>query len=183
MKVRKTNLEGCLVIEPDKFTDNRGYFFESFNQKKFDEATGEKIDFVQDNQSRSRYGVLRGLHYQNAPHAQSKLVRVLSGKILDVVVDIRKDSQTFSQAFCLELSGDNNLQIFVPKGFAHGFITLSDSVEMVYKCDRYYHPKSEGGIYYDSPEFKIDWKVPKKDIILSEKDKGLPKLIEAVYQF
>jgi len=140
MKISKTRIKGCFVIEPKIFKDHRGHFLESFNQKKFEEVTGIAVRFIQDNQSWSHYGVLRGLHFQNAPHAQSKLVRVLSGRILDVAVDLRRESSTFGQQYSIELTRENNHQMFVPKGFAHGFVVLSEKAEVVYKCDEYYHP-------------------------------------------
>ncbi|WP_224488203.1 dTDP-4-dehydrorhamnose 3,5-epimerase [Robertkochia flava] len=179
MKVTETGLAGCFVIEPRVFEDDRGYFFESFNHKEFEKAVCRPVNFVQDNQSFSSKGVIRALHYQLGEHAQAKLVRVLSGKVLDVAVDLRKDSKTFGQHFSIELSADNKRQLFIPRGFAHGFIVLSETAEFFYKCDNYYNKASEGGIIYNDPELNIDWILPKEEILLSEKDAQLPKLKEA----
>ena len=177
MKVLKTDIEGVLIIEPDVFGDCRGYFMESFSQRKFSEQVAD-VTFVQDNESKSSYGVVRGLHFQKPPHTQSKLVRVVSGKVLDVAVDIRKGSPTFGKHVAVELSGDNHRQIFIPKGFAHGFAVLSDVAVFQYKCDEYYAPESEGAVAWDDPDLAIDWKLPKEDIRLSEKDKANPNLKE-----
>jgi dTDP-4-dehydrorhamnose 3,5-epimerase len=174
----KTELEGVLVFEPKVFPDDRGYFFESYNKKVFEEA-GLNYDFVQDNQSRSTYGVLRGLHYQLEPHAQTKLVRVLEGRILDIAVDIRKDSKTYTKWIGVELSHENFKQLLVPKGFAHGFVVLSDIAVVSYKCDAFYNKDAEGGIRFDDHELKIDWKIPHKDIKVSEKDLKNPLLKDA----
>lgn len=176
MRIEQTPLKDCFLIHDDMVKDERGYFFESFNKKKFFEATGLDISFVQDNQSCSSYGVLRGLHFQAGKHAQSKLVRVLDGKVLDVVVDIRPASPTYAQSFTVELSGSSETQLFIPKGFAHGFIVLSKTATFFYKCDNYYNKEAESGITYDDPELKIDWKVEPDAIILSEKDKAHPTL-------
>jgi dTDP-4-dehydrorhamnose 3,5-epimerase len=176
MKVVSTNLKDCYIIEPSVYKDERGYFFESFNKKNFLEKTGLTVDFVQDNQSKSSYGVLRGLHFQKGDSAQAKLVRVLSGKVLDVAVDLRKDSPTFKKCFSIELTAENKKQLFVPRGFAHGFVVLSDEAEFFYKCDNYYNKDSEGGIIYNDQELNIDWKIDKKDIIVSEKDLNLHHL-------
>ncbi|WP_335965903.1 dTDP-4-dehydrorhamnose 3,5-epimerase [Galbibacter sp. PAP.153] len=178
MKIKETKLKGCFVIEPQVFYDDRGYFYESFHQKKFEQVIGEAINFVQDNQSFSRKGVLRGIHFQKGEYAQAKLVRVLQGKVLDVVVDLRKDSETFGQYETIELSADNKKQLFVPRGFGHGFITLSETSEFAYKCDAPYHKESEGGIVFNDKTLKINWKFPKSEIIVSEKDKELPPLEE-----
>lgn len=174
MKVEATTIEGCYILEPIILTDERGYFFESFNQDKFDEVIGSAIRFVQDNQSKSSKGVLRGLHYQKREHAQAKLVRVLDGEVLDVVVDLRKDSVSYKKVFITTLSQKNKKQLFIPRGCAHGFLTLSDAAIFFYKCDNFYHRESEAGLRYDDPEFSIDWKLPDSEIIISEKDKLLP---------
>jgi len=176
MKVTETRLKGCLIIEPQIFWDSRGYFFESFNKVKFEQLTGYKTNFIQDNQSSSTYGVIRGLHFQKGEYAQAKLVRVLEGKVFDVAVDLRKDSETYRQWFGLELSAENNLQILIPKGFAHGFSVLSDRAVLVYKCDNVYHKEAEGGIRFDDALLNIDWKIPEKERVLSEKDLALPFL-------
>ena len=175
-----TKLEGCFVIEPTIFEDKRGYFFESFNQEKFNEAAGLDINFVQDNESYSTKGVLRGLHYQTGDFAQAKLVRVIKGKVLDVAVDLRKDSETFGQHVTVELSEENKKQFFVPRGFAHGFVVLSDTAIFSYKCDNYYNKSSEGGIIYNDPTLHIDWELPEKSLIVSEKDVVLPTLENAI---
>jgi len=170
MKITTTAIEGVVILEPEVFGDERGYFFESFSQREFEEKVC-KTTFVQDNESSSRYGVLRGLHFQKPPHAQAKLVRVVKGKVLDIAVDIRKGSPTFGHHVSTELSGENKRQLFIPRGFAHGFAVLSDEVVFQYKCDRYYVPHSEGGILWNDPALGIDWKLPAEDVILSEKDK------------
>ncbi len=175
MPFHKTDIPGLLVFEPSVFEDSRGYFFESYNEKIFREA-GIDFRWVQDNQSSSVYGVIRGLHYQLPPFAQSKLIRVLRGKILDVVVDIRKGSPTFGKSYCKELSAKNKRQLFIPKGFAHGFSVLSEKAEVLYKCDGFYNKESESGIIYNDPELNIDWQLPPKDAIISDKDKQLPSL-------
>lgn len=176
MKIRETGISGLVVIEPDVFGDSRGYFMESFSCRKFMELTGIDVNFVQDNESKSSYGVLRGLHFQRPPHAQSKLVRVVSGRVLDVAVDLREGSPTYGKHYAIELSGDNHLQMFIPKGFAHGFAVLSEEAVFQYKCDEYYAPQSEGGIAWDDPDLAIDWKVPSGSIRLSEKDRNNPIL-------
>ncbi|MEN7546664.1 dTDP-4-dehydrorhamnose 3,5-epimerase [Rapidithrix thailandica] len=178
MKFIETELQGLYIIEPRVFEDNRGLFFESFNERVFQEYTGIECDFVQDNHSYSTYGVLRGLHFQKGEHMQAKLVRTISGKVLDIVVDIRKESPTYGKSFSVELSAENRKQLFVPKGFAHGFVVLSDSAEFVYKCDTFYHPASESGIIYNDEQLALDWKVPEKDLIVSDKDLELPKFEE-----
>ena len=170
MNYIKTALDGVFIIEPKIFGDNRGYFFESFRQDEF-EKNISKTTFVQDNESKSSYGVLRGLHYQKPPYTQSKLIRVVKGTVLDVAVDIRKYSPTFGKHICVELSDDNHRQLFIPRGFAHGFVVLSPEAVFQYKCDNYYAPQSEGAIIWNDPDLAIDWKIPEKDIILSEKDK------------
>lgn len=169
-----TQFDGLWVIEPKVFGDSRGYFFESFNQKAFKEATGIVANFVQDNQSKSSFGVLRGLHLQLGEYAQAKLVRVLSGAVLDIVVDMRIDSPTFGQSYSILLSAENNKQLFVPRGFAHGFAVLSESAEFFYKCDNYYAPQYESGIAYNDPYLALNWQVPQNQLIISDRDKQLP---------
>lgn len=173
IKATETKLKGCFVIEPQVFEDERCYFFESYNHKEFCKAIGQEVHFVQDNRSFSKKGVLRGLHFQKGEHAQAKLVTVLSGRIQDVVVDLRKDSPTFAQHFSIELDSATKKQIFVPRGFAHGFLTLSDTAEVFYKCDNYYSKEAEGGIVYDDYSLGIKWKMNQEDIILSNKDISL----------
>ncbi len=169
----QTPLPDLLVFEPKVIEDSRGYFFESFNLKTF-RAEGIEVNFVQDNQSLSKHGVIRGLHYQLLPHAQVKLIRVLTGRILDVALDIRKGSPTFGKSFSIELSAENKKQLFIPSGFAHGFSVLSEQAEVLYKCDSFYNKESEAGILYNDPSLKIDWTIPAGEEIVSEKDKGLP---------
>jgi dTDP-4-dehydrorhamnose 3,5-epimerase len=176
MNIKETHIPGLLVIEPQVHGDSRGYFFESFSARKFEEKTGIKVGFVQDNESRSSYGVVRGLHMQLPPHSQSKLVRVVEGRVLDVAVDLRKDSPTFGKHFSIELSGENHLQVYIPKGFAHGFSVLSESAVFQYKCDEYYAPESEAAIAWDDQDLNIDWKVPSEDVVLSAKDRNHPTL-------
>jgi dTDP-4-dehydrorhamnose 3,5-epimerase len=173
MKVTETYLEGCLVLEPKIFGDVRGSFFESFNQKVFEEKTGLKVQFLQDNQSISQKGVVRGLHIQKGEFAQAKLVRVIQGEVLDVAVDARKDSKTFGQSFSCILSGENNKQLFIPKGFLHGFSVLEDNTIFAYKCDNYYNKESEDGVLFNDPELNIDWILKEEEIVLSEKDNEL----------
>ena len=173
MNVTKTGLKDCFLIEPQIFGDDRGYFFESFNQKLFAEKTGLDIHFVQDNQSKSDRGVLRGLHFQTGEYAQAKLVRVIKGKALDVVVDVRPESVTFGKTFSVILSEENNKQLFVPRGFAHGFSVLEDNTIFSYKCDNYYNKASEGGIMYNDKELDINWMLKREEVILSEKDQRL----------
>lgn len=175
----ETKLKGCFVLEPNVFNDNRGYFFESFNKERFNRGIGIAVNFVQDNQSFSSKGVIRALHYQTGEHAQAKLVRVLSGKVLDVAVDLRKNSPTFGEHISIELSSENKKQLFIPRGFAHGFIVLSDTVEFFYKCDNYYNKTSEGGIIFNDPTLNIDWKLPADQYKVSEKDLVLPTLEKA----
>ncbi len=182
MSFIRTELDGVLIYEPKVFPDGRGYFFESYNQNNFLEL-GLNYNFVQDNQSKSSYGVLRGLHYQLEPYAQTKLVRVISGKIWDVIVDIRKNSPTYKKWIGMELSEDNFRQVVIPKGFAHGFIVLSDEAVISYKCDNFYNKQSEGGVRFDDPELHIDWKLPSKDILLSDKDMKNPFLKDAKNNF
>lgn len=177
MEVIKTNIEGVIIIEPRIFKDDRGYFFESFSQREFEEKVC-KTTFVQDNESKSSYGVLRGLHFQKPPFAQSKLVRVIKGAVLDVAVDIRKGSPTFGQYVSVELTGDNHRQFFIPRGFAHGFSVLSEEVIFQYKCDNFYSPQSEGAIAWNDPDLNIDWRIPIEEVVLSEKDSKHPKLKE-----
>ena len=176
MNFIETNLEGCFIIEPRVIYDERGYFMESFNERTFQERVGESIHFVQDNQSFSSKGVLRGLHYQTGSQAQAKLVRVLTGSVLDVVVDIRPNSRSYGHYVAEVLSAENRKQIFVPAGFAHGFVVLSETATLFYKCDNFYHKESEGGIIFNDPELNIDWGEESKDWIISEKDKNLPLL-------
>lgn len=183
MEVLKTAIEGLLIIEPTVFGDSRGYFFESYNKQRFNEATGLDIDFVQDNQSKSCYGVLRGLHFQKPPYAQSKLVRCVRGKVLDVAVDIRKSSPTFGKYIAVELTEDNHRQLFIPHGFAHGFVVLSEEAIFQYKCDNFYHKESEGAIAWNDPEINIDWTIPFDDVMLSDKDKVNPLLKDAEWLF
>ncbi len=178
MKVTETHLQGCFMIEPTIFDDGRGSFFESFNKQIFKEKTGVSIEFVQDNQSISQKGTVRGLHFQKGEFAQAKLVRVIKGKVLDVVVDLRKESTTFGQTFSCILSAKNNKQLFIPRGFAHGFSVLENDTIFVYKCDNYYHKPAEGGILYNDKSLNIDWMLSEDEIILSAKDKELPTLKE-----
>jgi dTDP-4-dehydrorhamnose 3,5-epimerase len=168
-----TPIPDLLVFEPRVWNDERGYFFEAFNANTFKEA-GIQTVFVQDNQARSTFGVLRGLHYQLEPHAQAKLVRVLEGEVLDVVVDIRNESPTYGQCFCIRLSAENKKQLYIPRGFAHGYVVLSDTAEFFYKCDNFYSKEHEGGIHYNDPDLKIDWEIDLDQAILSDKDKILP---------
>ena len=174
MQITHTPIDGCYELVPRVFEDGRGYFFESFNLRNFQEATDLDIHFVQDNQSFSTKGVLRGLHYQKGASAQAKLVRVLEGEVLDVAVDIRKDSPSYGQVFTTVLSAKNNKQLFIPRGCAHGFVTLSKTATFFYKCDNYYDPKAETGIIYNDERFGIDWILPKASLIISEKDLVLP---------
>ncbi len=182
MNFKTTDIPGLLIFEPRVFEDNRGYFFESYNEKVFIEA-GITNRFVQDNQSCSAYGVIRGLHYQLAPYAQAKLVRVLHGVILDVTVDIRKESPTYGMVYCLEMSSENKKQLFIPEGFAHGFSVLSESAVILYKCDAFYNKECEAGIRFDDPELNIDWQIPAGKEIVSEKDSHLPYFTDARTNF
>ena len=182
INVIKTDIEGVVIIEPKVFGDERGYFMETWSQRDFDSQV-RPIKFVQDNESKSCYGVLRGLHFQKGEDAQSKLVRVIKGRVLDVAVDIRKGSPTFGKYVSVELTGENHRQIFIPRGFAHGFVVLSDEAVFQYKCDNLYAPQSEGAIAWNDPTLGIDWKVPVADIILSEKDKHHPLLVDCTEIF
>jgi dTDP-4-dehydrorhamnose 3,5-epimerase len=180
MKVTETFLEGCFIIEPQIFSDERGYFYESFNAEKFNSALGTEIHFVQDNQSFSTKGVIRAIHYQTGEHAQAKLVRVLSGIVLDIAIDLRKGSPTFGKHFSIELSAENKKQLFIPRGFGHGFSVLSETAEFFYKCDNYYNKQSEGGIIYNDATLNINWKLREEEIQVSEKDVELPTLKNAI---
>lgn len=182
MKVIKTAIEDVVIIEPDVFGDARGYFFESYSQKEFNEQVRE-VKFVQDNESKSKYGVLRGLHFQKGKDAQSKLVRVVKGRVLDVAVDIRKGSSTFGKYVAVELTEDNHRQLFVPRGFAHGFSVLSEEAIFQYKCDNLYAPQAEGAIAWNDPEIGIDWGLPAEDVLLSAKDAAHPLLKDSEYLF
>ena len=179
MKFTKTNIPEVILIEPDIFGDNRGYFLETFRSDLFVQQTGIVSHFIQDNESRSTYGVLRGLHYQLPPHAQSKLVRVIEGKVLDIAVDIRKGSPTFGEHVSVELSAENKHQLFIPRGFAHGFVVLSETALFSYKVDNYYSPECDRGILFDDPQLNINWQVGSQHLQLSEKDKSQPLLKNA----
>lgn len=178
----KTGFPGLLIFEPKVFEDNRGYFFESYNKKIFSNE-GIAINFVQDNQARSVFGVVRGLHFQKPPFAQTKLIRVLSGEIIDAVVDIRKNSPTYGHAYTILLSSINKKQLLVPKGFAHGYSVISETAEVFYKCDEFYHKETEGGILWNDPSLKIDWQIPADKITVSEKDQQYPLLEDSDYGF
>lgn len=178
MKVQETKLKDCFIIHDTVFKDDRGYFFESFNLQRFASLTGIAPNFVQDNQSKSSRGVLRGIHFQQGQHAQAKLVRVLEGKVLDVAVDLRKDSPTFGQYEAVELTEDNHTQLFVPRGFGHAFVVLSDVATFFYKCDNLYNKASEGGIIYNDASIGINWQIDTADLLLSEKDAALPTFNE-----
>lgn len=178
MKVTETKLKGCFILEPTTYGDSRGYFFESFNERSFNELTGTDTHFVQDNQSYSTKGVLRGLHAQAGEYAQAKLVRVLRGKVIDVAVDARQGSPTFGQHVAVELSDENNLQLFVPRGFLHGFVVLSDTATFFYKCDNFYNKESECGVKFDDPALGIDWGIPAAELVISDKDQILPTFKE-----
>lgn len=180
MKIEHTSLKDCFIVHDTVYGDSRGYFFESFNKQDFHKETGLDINFVQDNQSRSCRGVLRGLHYQAEKYAQAKLVRILEGKVLDIAVDLRKSSPTFGQHIALELSADSFQQLFIPRGFAHGFVVLSEYATFFYKCDNYYHKEAEGGIIYNDSTLSIDWMLPEEALILSDKDKLLPTFSEVI---
>ena len=182
MPFQKTTIPGLLVFEPKIFEDSRGYFFEAYSERAFQEE-GLYIKFVQDNQSYSKYGVVRGLHYQQNPYAQAKLVRAIEGAILDAVVDIRVGSPTYGQTFSIELSSENKKQLFVPAGFAHGFCVLSQTAAVMYKCDAFYNKEAEGGIRFDDPALNIDWGVPKDKMVLISKDLELPTLAECQNNF
>ncbi|GHE39109.1 dTDP-4-dehydrorhamnose 3,5-epimerase [Sphingobacterium griseoflavum] len=178
MKATETKLKGCFILEPAKFGDSRGYFFESFSEQTFNRVTGTTTQFVQDNQSYSTRGVLRGLHAQAGEFAQAKLVRVLEGRVVDVAVDARPGSATFGQHVAVELSADNNLQLFVPRGFLHGFVVLSETATFFYKCDNFYNKESECGVKFDDPALGIDWGIAAEDLIISDKDQVLPSFRE-----
>ena len=182
MELIETLIEGVVVLRPRVFGDARGYFFESYSEREFERLVG-KVEFVQDNESKSRYGVVRGLHFQKPPYAQSKLVRVVSGRVLDVAVDIRKGSPTFGQHVAVELDGEEKLQFFIPRGFAHGFAVLSDEAVFQYKCDNFYAPESEGALAWDDPDLGIDWRLPLGEVVLSEKDRRHPRLKDADWLF
>jgi dTDP-4-dehydrorhamnose 3,5-epimerase len=179
MNFKETKLKGCFIIEPKVIHDERGYFMESFNYNTFQNGVGQKVNFVQDNQSFSSKGVLRGLHYQTEQHAQAKLVSVLQGEVLDIAVDIRPESKTFGQYEAILLSGENQKQFFIPRGFAHGFLVLSDTATFFYKCDNFYNKESEGGIIYNDKTINIDWDFPIQELMVSDKDKVLPNLQNA----
>jgi dTDP-4-dehydrorhamnose 3,5-epimerase len=170
MKIKKTSIEGLVIVEPEIFRDGRGYFYESYNARDFETATGVKVEFVQDNQAFSRYGVLRGLHFQLPPHDQAKLVSVVRGRVLDVAVDLRKGSPTYGRYEAVELSGDNHLRLFIPRGFAHGYLVLSRTALFQYKCDGFYAPKAEGGLAWDDPDIGIKWPLAPEELMLSPKD-------------
>ncbi len=180
MRFEETKLKDCFIITPTVFEDDRGYFMESFNKVKFNTGIGAPVNFVQDNQSFSSRGVIRGLHYQTGEHAQAKLVRVLSGVVLDVAVDLRKKSPTFGQFIAIELSSTNRKQMFIPRGFGHGFAVLSETAEFFYKCDNFYSKASEGGILYNDETLNIDWALPINEHIISEKDQILPTFDKAL---
>lgn len=182
MEVIETKIPGVVIIEPRIFKDDRGYFFESYSQRDFDIQV-RKVSFVQDNESKSQYGVIRGLHFQKPPYCQSKLVRVIKGAVLDVAVDIRRGSPTFGHHVAVELSGENHRQLFIPRGFAHGFSVLTDEVVFQYKCDNFYAPTSEGALAWDDPDLGIDWKIPADKVILSDKDSHHPHLKDADWLF
>ncbi len=183
MNVIETGFEGLLILEPRVFNDGRGYFFESYNAKTLEANAGFTAPFVQDNQARSVKNVLRGLHYQNNPHAQTKLIRALEGVIWDVVVDMRKESKTYGQWFGVELSAENKRQFLIPRGFAHGYSVLSETAEVFYKCDNTYNKESEGGVLYNDPTLAIDWKIDMEAAIVSEKDIVQPLFKDAVSNF
>ncbi len=176
MKIKETPLQDCYIIEPTIFNDDRGYFYEKFNEQKFAELTGQNGHFVQDNISKSSYGVLRGLHLQKGEHAQAKLVSCLEGVVFDVAVDLRDNSDTFGKWFGIELSEENKRQLYVPRGFAHGFAVLSETAVFAYKCDNFYKKESEGGVLWNDKDLNIDWRLPEQDIILSDKDRILTSL-------
>ena len=183
MKFTRTEIEDVIIIEPKVHGDNRGYFLESYRQDKLEEFLGYHVEFCQDNESKSMKGVLRGLHYQLPPYAQTKLVRVIQGRVLDIAVDIRKDSPTFGKHVGVELSADNKKQLFVPRGFAHGFVVLEEDTIFAYKVDSYYSPKCDRGMAFDDPTLNIDWLLPEPELVLSEKDRRQPKLAEVLELF
>ncbi|WP_369999117.1 dTDP-4-dehydrorhamnose 3,5-epimerase [Winogradskyella sp.] len=179
MVIKESKLKGCYIIQPQIFEDKRGYFLETYNEKSFSKALGLNINFVQDNESQSSKGVLRGLHYQKGKFAQAKLVRVIKGKVLDIAVDLRKNSTTFGEYVSVILSEENKMQLFIPRGFAHGFLVLEDDTIFSYKCDNFYNKESESGIIYNDKELNIDWKYSENELILSEKDLHLPSFKNA----
>ncbi|MCL1675658.1 dTDP-4-dehydrorhamnose 3,5-epimerase [Elizabethkingia meningoseptica] len=181
MKLIETPLKDCYVIEPNVFEDERGYFYEKYNEKKFEELTGLNGHFVQDNISKSSFGVLRGLHLQKGDHAQAKLVSCLEGRVWDIAVDVRENSPTFGQWYGMELSAENKLQFYVPRGFAHGFVVLSETAIFSYKCDNFYKKEAEGCVKYNDPDLNIDWKIAESDIILSDKDQNAPSFKDKNY--
>jgi dTDP-4-dehydrorhamnose 3,5-epimerase len=183
MNLIKTKIKDLLIIEPKVHIDGRGYFFESYNKKILEDLIGKEYNFIQDNESKSSFGVIRGLHYQLAPYSQTKLVRVLEGRIYDVVVDLRKSSATSGECIGVELSSENKRQFLIPKGFAHGFSVLSETAVFAYKCDEYYHPEAEAGIIYNDPSIGINWKISEEDAKISEKDRLLPELKDAIINF
>lgn len=176
MRITPTNIEDCFLLEPLTFRDRRGIFFESYNHKILEDALGRSVSFVQDNHSVSHKNVLRGLHFQTGEHAQAKLVRVARGEVLDVVVDLRRESNTYRNVFRTILTETNRKMLYIPKGMAHGFLSLMDETIFLYKCDEYYNKEAESGIIYNDPDLNIDWGIPEDEIILSEKDMELPKL-------
>lgn len=178
MDIIKTDIEGLVLMKPRVFEDGRGYFFESFNERDFARETGISVRFVQDNESKSSFGVLRGLHFQKPPYEQCKLVRVAVGKVLDVAVDLREGSPTFGKYLAVELSGDNHLQFFIPQGFAHGYCVLSEEAVFQYKCDEFYHPEAEGGVLWNDPDLAINWPLDESEVVLSEKDRRHPSFRE-----
>lgn len=182
MKIITTPIPDLLIIEPTVFNDERGFFYESYNQQKYIDA-GINYNFVQDNHSKSSFGVLRGLHFQKAPHAQTKLVRVTQGEVIDVVVDLRSGSPTYLQSYSIKLSAENKTQFLVPKGFAHGFVVLSETCEFLYKCDAFYNKEADGGIYFNDETLNIDWILDANQLIISEKDKNLPLVKNADFDF
>ncbi len=181
MKATETNLKDCFVLEPTIFNDNRGYFYESFNKNKFKDLTGIDTEFVQDNESYSTKGVLRGIHFQTGEFAQAKLVRVIEGEVLDVAIDLRRNSPTFGKHFAIRLSDENKMQLFIPRGFGHAFVVLSDTCRFSYKCDNFYNKASEGGIIYSDSELAIDWILPKDELLVSEKDIILPNFNKSTF--
>lgn len=183
MNIIKTDIEGVFIVEPRVFGDARGYFFESYNERDFRDQSSIEVTFIQDNESCSSYGVVRGLHFQKPPYTQSKLVRVVEGTVLDVAVDIRKGSATYGQHVAVELSADNKRQLFLPKGMAHGFAVLSERAVFQYKCDEYYHPEAEGAIAWDDPTLAIDWKIERDRVLLSDKDRRHPLFNDFVTPF
>lgn len=182
MAIMETEIDGVFVIKPTIFEDSRGYFFESYSQKQFEEKIG-KVNFVQDNESKSSYGVVRGLHFQMPPYTQAKLVRCVKGAVLDVAVDLRLGSPTYGKYVAVELTEDNHLQLFIPKGFAHGFSVLSDEAVFQYKCDEFYHPEADGGINIIDEEIGVNWRIRKERMVLSDKDKMRPMLKDFVTPF